>query len=57
MRLCYAIPYHMTPRHGVCNPSYLILLIIDDRKTNVAASEAGGITQKLSAFSVNIRDR
>ena len=36
---------------------YLILLNVDDRKTNVAASEAGGITQKLSAFSVNIRDR
>jgi hypothetical protein len=27
------------------------------RKTNVAASEAGGITQKLSAFSVNMGDR
>ena len=27
------------------------------RKTNVAASEAGGITQKLSAFSVAMKDR
>lgn len=52
---------HIFTYHQLCSVLFIpfnsILSYIVCRKSNVAASEAGGITQKLSAFSVNIRDR
>ena len=52
--LFYSILFYSIAFHSILFNS---IFYITYRKSNVAASEAGGITQKLSAFSVKIRDR